>query len=280
MITPDAKCIVNGEKVNESINEINKLLNMSIMVGASETPQIKYGSGSVQIVLPPGGGADTNERLDVVDANNTAAQRWFLTTAAAGAGGAGAGGANDGAPQNNAQNAQENKKRNQLNANGAQGAGGGGAGAPGSNRNKLQNGGAPGAAGDAGRNGTTSGKFGPNYKSTDDMAGRRNAGKKRSGKFNNSTEKFIMDGNTKKRQAAADKMHADNQMRDVAAGRATLTKDGIVSNQKPSGQSVDQKMHAKRQAAADKVAQDNAMIWKHGATGSKKHSDYSRSNRK
>ena len=106
MISPDAKCVVNGEKLNEAIEALNGLLNMSIMVGTSETPQVKISSGSTQIVLPPSGGADTNELLDIVDANNTAAQRYFLTTEEAGnAGGGGGGGVNDAAPMNQAQGA-------------------------------------------------------------------------------------------------------------------------------------------------------------------------------
>jgi len=40
MISPDAKCVVNGEKLNEAIEALNGLLNMSIMVGTSETPQV------------------------------------------------------------------------------------------------------------------------------------------------------------------------------------------------------------------------------------------------
>ena len=72
-----------------------------------------------------------------------------------------------------------------------------------------------------------------------------------------------------KRQAAADKVHADNQMKQLAAGKATLTADGIVSNQKSSGQSVEEIMHAKRQAAADDIAKQNKLIWKYGSEGQK-----------
>ena len=49
MITPNAKCIVNGKKVNEIALWVNQFLKM------------------------------TNEELDVVDANNAPGRRWFLT---------------------------------------------------------------------------------------------------------------------------------------------------------------------------------------------------------
>ena len=88
MIQPDAKCVVNGHKVNEVIDALNPLLNMDIIVGNVAQPQIQYSSGAIQIVIPPGGGASTNEQLDIVDENNQASTRWFLTTTTQGSGGA------------------------------------------------------------------------------------------------------------------------------------------------------------------------------------------------
>ena len=88
MIQPDAKCVVNGHKVNEVIDALNPLLNMDIIVGNVAQPQIQYSSGAIQIVIPPGGGASTNEQLDIVDENNQASMRWFLTTTTQGSGGA------------------------------------------------------------------------------------------------------------------------------------------------------------------------------------------------
>ena len=88
MIQPDAKCVVNGHKVNEVIDALNPLLNMDIIIGNVAQPQIQYSSGAVQIVIPPGGGASTNEELDIIDDNNQASTRWFLTTTTQGSGGA------------------------------------------------------------------------------------------------------------------------------------------------------------------------------------------------
>lgn len=79
MIQPNAKCVVNGPKVNEVINALNQLLNIDITIGDVNEPQVQYGYDGVQIVLPKGG-AFTNEELDVVDSNNTASTRWFATS--------------------------------------------------------------------------------------------------------------------------------------------------------------------------------------------------------
>lgn len=80
MIIADAKCVVNGPKVNEAIDAINSLLNMDIIIGNVSQPQIQFSSSAVQIVIPPAGGGSTNEQLDIVDSNNAASSRWFLTT--------------------------------------------------------------------------------------------------------------------------------------------------------------------------------------------------------
>jgi len=83
MITPNAKCVVNGPKVNEVITALNPLLDMSIIVGDGAEPRIQYGGGGVQIVLPAAG-ENANEQLDVVDSNNTASTRWFITSSSQG----------------------------------------------------------------------------------------------------------------------------------------------------------------------------------------------------
>ena len=134
MITPDAKCVVNGPKVNEAIDAINSLLNMNIIIGNVKQPQIQYSSSAVQIVIPPGGGS-TNEELDIVDSNNTAAKRWFLTTLEQGSadtdGDAGGGGENPniGSPGGQSNTSGALKDRDNL--------GGGGGGGVNANRDQL-----------------------------------------------------------------------------------------------------------------------------------------------
>lgn len=88
MITANTKCVVNGDKINnEIIPALNALLNMEIIIGDVAAPEIRFTSESAQIVIPPSAGAETNEELDIVDSNNQAAKRWFLTTLEAGVGG-------------------------------------------------------------------------------------------------------------------------------------------------------------------------------------------------
>jgi len=137
MIEPDAKCVVNGSKLNETIIALNPLLNMDIVIGNVTEPQIQYSEGAVQIVIPPGGGGgSTNEQLDIVDTNNQASTRWFLTTTSQGSASPGdtatAGGVNIGSIGNKSNPSKQSKDRDKLGGGGA--AGGGGAG---KNRDKL-----------------------------------------------------------------------------------------------------------------------------------------------
>lgn len=256
MITPDAKCIVNGEKVNEAIYELNKLLSMSIMVGTSDTPQVKFGSGSVQIILPPSGGADTNELLDVVDSNNTASSRWFLTTDAVGAGGAGGGGVNNITPQNNSQAAPANKKRNQLNAGGGQGAGGGGAGAAGADREKLQNRGAAGGASGASA-GSASGDA---ARKAAERSGQEVGRPTRSAA---ERERMVADGGT-----ARNEKGINTKTKKPASMYNTGGKTAGDGNDKFQSR-AERIQHEKRQAAADDMAAQNKFIWQHAAKGQK-----------
>ena len=83
MINPDAKCVVNGSKVNDVIIALNPLLNMDIIVGDVNEPEIKHGQDGWQIVVPSPD-SYTNEELDVVDSSNTASSRWFLTSTSQG----------------------------------------------------------------------------------------------------------------------------------------------------------------------------------------------------
>mgnify|MGYP001024867501 FL=1 len=83
MINPDAKCVVNGPKVNDVIVALNPLLNMTIIVGDVIKPEIKHSPDGLQIVIPSPA-SYTNEELDVVDSSNTASTRWFLTSTSQG----------------------------------------------------------------------------------------------------------------------------------------------------------------------------------------------------
>ena len=433
MITADAKCVVNGPKLNEAINALNPLLGMDIIIGNVSQPEIKYSSDSVQIVIPPGGGS-TNEQLDVVDANNTAAQRWFMTTDEQGdadTDGDSSAGTNVGSPQNKTNDTTGAlKDRDNL--------GGGGGGGVNANRDQLavdlpagqlkDNGGqmplapggrqmpqapggrqmpqapqvmpqAPGGEqrplpGAPPRGGNKKGAFGggvdafgnelfadgsrvtpagmrrddsgplpgapppnlPDLKpsgkkkpagnnrmtpggaavSLDDLkkgewlpskggkvnlpelaamqaagnlspyqqsfldkmrqenvggkltpvgdkrspgnardfeAQRRGLEKYRKKKQQRLTEKYIMDANTKKRQAAADKMHRDNQMQAIADGDAYLANDGSIKryDARPNdGLTIGQRETKKRQAEADRQHR----LWSSGA----KYSPYARGN--
>ena len=79
MIQANAKCIVNGDKVNETIMAVNSLMNVDIVVGNVDEPQVKYFSEGFLIVLPRGS-SYANEELYYVDANNEVASRWFVTS--------------------------------------------------------------------------------------------------------------------------------------------------------------------------------------------------------
>jgi len=80
MIQANAKCIVNGDKVNETIMAVNSLMNVDIVVGNVDVPQVKYFSEGFLIVLPRGS-SYANEELYYVDTNNDVASRWFVTSA-------------------------------------------------------------------------------------------------------------------------------------------------------------------------------------------------------
>jgi hypothetical protein len=83
MIQPDAKCVVNGSKVNATIIALNPLLDMEVVMADVAKPQVQYGKDSVQIIIPQPSNF-TNEELDVVDSSNTASTRWFVTASSQG----------------------------------------------------------------------------------------------------------------------------------------------------------------------------------------------------
>ena len=152
MIQPDAKCVVNGHKINaEIIPALNALLNMEIIVGDVAAPEIRFTSESAQIVIPPSAGAETNEELDVVDSNNQAAKRWFLTTLEAGIGGEDTTAPKMGTSAGSAGGSTENTKREKL---------GGGASSD-KNRNKLDRAAASGGAAPIGGNDGQGGNVNP-----------------------------------------------------------------------------------------------------------------------
>ena len=81
MSIPDAKCVVNGHKVNEVIDALNPLLNIKLREG--ELLSIKYTDNNVMITIPAGGGGlpdgYAEELFDVVLSDNTAGQRYLLS---------------------------------------------------------------------------------------------------------------------------------------------------------------------------------------------------------
>jgi hypothetical protein len=83
MIQPDAKCVVNGAKVNEAIMALNPLLAMSVgYIAGGKPPQVTYNDGEVKILLPLADSVDgfSLEELDIVDTNNAASSRYFMTS--------------------------------------------------------------------------------------------------------------------------------------------------------------------------------------------------------
>jgi len=83
MIQPDAKCVVNGAKVNEAIMALNPLLAMSVgYIGGGKPPQVTYSDGEVKILLPLADSVDgfSLEELDIVDTDNAASSRYFMTS--------------------------------------------------------------------------------------------------------------------------------------------------------------------------------------------------------
>ncbi|MGB1179357.1 MAG: hypothetical protein ACPG4J_08855 [Lentibacter algarum] len=115
MIEPNAKCVVNGSKLNEAIDALNALLNIDITMADVSEPQVKYGAGGVQIVIPAPD-AFANELLDVVDYNNSASTRWFITSSLSGK--ASSSGTQSGAPINKSQSAGVGKNRDSLDRQG------------------------------------------------------------------------------------------------------------------------------------------------------------------
>jgi len=111
MIEPNAKCVVNGSKLNEAIDALNALLNIDITMADVSEPQVKYGAGGVQIVIPaPDGFA--NELLDVVDSSNSASTRWFVTSSVSGK--ASSSSTQSGTPVNKSQSAGVGRNRKNL----------------------------------------------------------------------------------------------------------------------------------------------------------------------
>ena len=83
MIQPDAKCVVNGAKVNEAITALNPLLAMSVgYIGGGKPPQVTYSDGEVKILLPLADSVAgfSLEELDIVDTDNAASSRYFMTS--------------------------------------------------------------------------------------------------------------------------------------------------------------------------------------------------------
>ena len=83
MIQPDAKCVVNGAKVNEAIMALNPLLAMSVgYIAGGKPPQVTYSDGEVKILLPLADSVDgfSLEELDIVDTSNAASSRYFMTS--------------------------------------------------------------------------------------------------------------------------------------------------------------------------------------------------------
>jgi len=111
MIEPNAKCVVNGSKLNEAIDALNALLNIDITMADVSEPQVKYGGSGVQIVIPaPDGFA--NELLDVVDSSNSASTRWFVTSSVSGK--ASSSSTQSGTPVNKSQSAGVGRNRKNL----------------------------------------------------------------------------------------------------------------------------------------------------------------------
>ena len=83
MIDPDAKCVVNGPKVNETIRGLNPLLNMEIVrVAAAQGAKVVYGAGGVQLLIPLANSVEgfEQEEIDIVDSANAPSTRFFMTS--------------------------------------------------------------------------------------------------------------------------------------------------------------------------------------------------------
>ena len=144
MITPDAKCVVNGSKVNEAIIALNPLLSMSVgYIGGGKPPQVTYSDGEVKILLPLADSVEgfSMEELDVVDSNNAASSRYFMTSLSSVSTYGTTTASTSGTPTGRQSSPQPTKGRNKLNAGGN---------SAGNNRDQLSTGGRPIAPGNAG----------------------------------------------------------------------------------------------------------------------------------
>lgn len=87
-IQPAKCCIPKRKKINEIIKALNPLQQIEIQESGSNF-SVVYSDNNVMITVPEqdgdyygGGGLPdgySEELLDIVDTNNTAAQRYFLT---------------------------------------------------------------------------------------------------------------------------------------------------------------------------------------------------------
>ena len=111
MIQPNAKCVVNGSKVNETIDALNPLLSMEVKVANIAEPHVQYGQDNVQITIPQPSNF-TNEQLDVVDSSNTPSTRWFVTSTSQGE--SSASNTRSGIPINASQPSTTNKGRDKM----------------------------------------------------------------------------------------------------------------------------------------------------------------------
>ena len=137
MITPDAKCVVNGSKVNEAIIALNPLLSMSVgYIGGGKPPQVTYSDGEVKILLPLADSVEgfSMEELDVVDSNNAASSRYFMTSLSSVSTYGTTTASTSGTPTGRQSSPQPTKGRNKLNAGGN---------SAGNNREQLSTGGMP-----------------------------------------------------------------------------------------------------------------------------------------
>jgi len=144
MITPDAKCVNNGKKVNEAIKAINPLLGMSVGYTAGGTPpQVTYSDTEVKILLPLADSVEgfSLEELDIVDSNNAASSRYFMTSLSSVSTYGTTTASTSGTPTGKQSSPPPTKGRNKLNAGGNN---------AGNNRDKLSTGGRPLAPGDGG----------------------------------------------------------------------------------------------------------------------------------
>jgi hypothetical protein len=78
--------LAKNKKLNEVIGRVNTLLNIEVSEVEEDEPlEIEYSDNNIVLRVPKSGGGVpedfSEETLDVVNANNTAGQRVFLTKA-------------------------------------------------------------------------------------------------------------------------------------------------------------------------------------------------------